>query len=153
MALKRNTFMLMPPSIGLLNRRKTKYIKIYKGTEMKHVKMTNTLTALCARNVQQKDGLFEFSPKHIHKQRGCFDQTFGNSSRLGAFPVDSNELQQTSFQPFLRVHCTSCLFSRLDFQLLQWNPVFDHQDIVECIGHDCPIQELNSFNPLLKGYI
>ena len=34
---------------------------------MKHVKMKNTLTALCARNMQQKDGLFEFSPKHIHK--------------------------------------------------------------------------------------
>ena len=38
--------MLMPPSIGYLNRVKTKYIKICKGTEMKYVKMTNTLTAL-----------------------------------------------------------------------------------------------------------
>ena len=57
----------MPPSIGFLNRRKTKYIKIYKETEMKYVKMTNTLTALCARNMQQEDGLFEFSPKHMHK--------------------------------------------------------------------------------------
>ena len=43
--------MLMSPSIGYLNRGKTKYIKIYKGTEMKYVKMTNTFTALCAGNM------------------------------------------------------------------------------------------------------
>ena len=54
--------MLMPPSIGYLNRGKTKYIKICKGTEMKYVKMANTLTALYARNMQQNHGLFEFSP-------------------------------------------------------------------------------------------
>ena len=63
MMLKRNKIMLMPPSIGFLNRGKTKYIKIYKGTEMKCVKMTNTLTALFARSMQQNHGLFEFSPK------------------------------------------------------------------------------------------
>ena len=57
MMLKRNKIMLMPPSIE-----KTKYMKIYKGTEMKYVKMTKTLTALYARNMQQKHGLFEFSP-------------------------------------------------------------------------------------------
>ena len=45
---------------------------------MKHVKMTITLTALCARNMQQKDGLFEFFPKHI----------FGNSSGLQWTPTD-----------------------------------------------------------------
>ena len=38
MMLKRNKIMLMPPSIE-----KTKYMKIYKGTEMKYVKMTKTL--------------------------------------------------------------------------------------------------------------
>ena len=57
----------MPSPNGFLNRRKTKDMQIYKGTVMKYVKMTNTLTALCARNMQQKDGLFEFSPKHLHK--------------------------------------------------------------------------------------
>ena len=30
---------------------------------MKYVKMTNTLTAFYARNMQQSHGLFEFSPK------------------------------------------------------------------------------------------
>ena len=57
--------MLMPPSIGYLNRGKTKYIKICKGTEMKYVKMTSTLTTLYATNIQQNHGLFEFSPEHI----------------------------------------------------------------------------------------
>ena len=66
MMLKRNTFMLMLPSSSSLNRRKTKYIKIYKGTEMKYVKMANNLTAFCARNMHNH-GLFEFYPKHIHK--------------------------------------------------------------------------------------
>ena len=59
MMLKRNKIMLMPPSIGFLNRGKTKYIKIYKGTEMKCAKMT----ALYARSMQQNHGLFDFSPK------------------------------------------------------------------------------------------
>ena len=63
MILKQNKIMLIPPSIGFLNRGKTKYIKIYKRTEMKYVKMTNTLTALYVRNMQQNHGLFEFSPK------------------------------------------------------------------------------------------
>ena len=63
MMLKWNKIMLMPPSIGFLDSGKTKYIKIYKGTEMKCVKMTNTLTALYARSMQQNHGLFEFSPK------------------------------------------------------------------------------------------
>ena len=63
MMLKRNKIMLIPPSIGFLNRGKRKYIKTYKGTEMKYVKMTNTLTAFYARNMQQSHGLFEFSPK------------------------------------------------------------------------------------------
>ena len=63
MMLKRNKIMLIPPSIGFLNRGKRKYIKIYKGTEMKYVKMTNTLTAFYAKNLQQSHGLFEFSPK------------------------------------------------------------------------------------------
>ena len=63
MMLKRNKIMLMPPSIGFLNRGKTKYIKIYKGTEMKCAKMTNTLTALYVRSMQQNHGLFDFSPK------------------------------------------------------------------------------------------
>ena len=63
MMLKRNKIMLIPPSIGFLNRGKRKYIKRYKGTEMKYVKMTNTLTAFYARNLQQSHGLFEFSPK------------------------------------------------------------------------------------------
>ena len=57
--------MLMPPSIVYLNRGKTKYIKICKGTEMKYVKMTSTLTTLYATNIQQNHGLFEFSPEHI----------------------------------------------------------------------------------------
>ena len=30
---------------------------------MKYAKMTNTLTALYAKNMQQNHGLFEFSPK------------------------------------------------------------------------------------------
>ena len=67
MMLKRNKIMLIPPSIGFLNRWKTKYIKTCKGTEMKYGKMTNTLTALYARNMRQDHNLFEFLPKHIHK--------------------------------------------------------------------------------------
>ena len=36
MMLKWNKIMLMPPSIGFLNRGKRKYIKIYKGMVMKY---------------------------------------------------------------------------------------------------------------------
>ena len=48
--MKRDKIMPMWPSIGSLNSGKTKYIKIYKGTKMKYVKIANTLTAFSAGN-------------------------------------------------------------------------------------------------------
>ena len=41
---------------------------------MKYVKMKNTLTALCARKMQQNHGFFKFSPKHKHIYTNCLSR-------------------------------------------------------------------------------
>ena len=96
MVLKRNTFMLMPPSIGFLNRGKTKYIKIYKGPEMKNVKMKNTLTA-CVRETCSRKTVCSNSPRSIYTSSVLV------STRLSVTPVDSVCFQWTPMNSNRRV--------------------------------------------------